>query len=81
MPHGSDTCEAVSVTRILQEIPIMATARPPKGLARLILVEATADPDADDRARVFVEYETAQGVRPTVLSPKRTRELGFFDAH
>jgi hypothetical protein len=59
----------------------MATARPPKGYARLLLVEATADPGADDRGRVFVEYETAQGVRSTVLSPERTRELGLFDAH
>jgi hypothetical protein len=59
----------------------MATARPPKGYARLLLVEAMADPRTDDWARVFVEYETAQGVRSTALSPQRARELGLFDAH
>jgi hypothetical protein len=59
----------------------MATARPPRGYARLLLVEAMADPRADDWKRVFVEYETSQGVRSTVLSPERTKELGLFDAH
>jgi hypothetical protein len=40
-----------------------------------------ADPGSEDWARVFVQYETAQGVRSTVLSPERTKELGLFDAH
>jgi hypothetical protein len=59
----------------------MATARPPKGYARLLLVQAMADPRADDWGRVFVEYETAWGVRSTVLSPERAKELGLSDAH
>jgi 2-methylcitrate dehydratase PrpD len=59
----------------------MATARPPKGYARLLLVEVMADPGADDRARVFVEYETAQGVRSAVLSSERAKELDLSDAH
>jgi hypothetical protein len=59
----------------------MATERPPKGYARLLLVEAMADPGADNWARVFVQYETSQGIRSTVLSPARAKELGLFDAH
>jgi hypothetical protein len=59
----------------------MATARPPKGYARLLMVEAMADPRSDDWARVFVEYETACGVRTAVFSPERAKELGLFDAH
>jgi hypothetical protein len=59
----------------------MAIARPPKGYARLLLVEAMADSGSEDWARVFVQYETAQGVRSTVLSQERTKELGLFDAH
>ncbi|WP_159347957.1 hypothetical protein [Roseomonas harenae] len=59
----------------------MATARPPKGYARLLLVEGMADPQSDHWARVLVEYETAHGIKSTVLSPERAKELGLFDAH
>jgi hypothetical protein len=60
---------------------LMATARPPKDYARLLFVEAMADPRSEDGTRVFVQYETAHGVKATALSPKRAKELGLFDAH
>jgi hypothetical protein len=59
----------------------MATAQPQKGYARLLMVELMSDPRSDDWKRVFVQYETARGVRSTVLSPERAKELGLFDAH
>jgi hypothetical protein len=40
-----------------------------------------ADPRSEDGTRVFVQYETAHGVKATALSPERAKELGLFDAH